>query len=81
VADRGHRSRSHTAGVGQLQASARAPTLGAGLAILVAPATLGLAGDCVRVTTAWPMIMGMAACGLAVVVVASRVGSETIAAG
>jgi hypothetical protein len=70
----------HTAGVGQLQASARA-TLGAGLAILVAPATLGLAGDAFGVTTAWPMIMGMAACGLAVVVVASRVGSETIAAG
>jgi len=70
----------HTAGVGQLQAAARA-TLGAGLAILVAPAALGLAGDAFGVTTAWPMIMGMAACGLVIVAVAQRVGGETIAAG
>jgi predicted MFS family arabinose efflux permease len=70
----------HTAGVGQLQAAARA-TLGAGLAILIAPATLGLAGDAVGITAAWPIIMGMAACGLGVVALAHRIGRQTIAAG
>ena len=62
----------HTAGVGQLQAAARA-TLGSGLAILVAPAALGLAADAVGVVAAWPIILGMAACGLGVVFLAGRV--------
>ena len=70
----------HTAGVGQLQAAARA-TLGSGLAILVAPAGLGLAADSVGVVAAWPIILGMAACGLGVVGLASRVATEEPAAG
>jgi predicted MFS family arabinose efflux permease len=61
----------HTAGVNQLQAAARA-TFGAGLAILIAPAALGLAGDAVGVVAAWPLIMGVALCGLGVVAVAQR---------
>lgn len=65
----------HTAGAGQLQAAARA-TLGAGLAILIAPAMLGLAGDAFGVAAAWPIIIGMAVCSLGVVTVAHRVGAE-----
>lgn len=70
----------HTAGAGQLQAAARA-TLGAGLAILTAPAMLGLAGDAFGVAAAWPIIIGMAVCGLVVVAVAHRVVAEPVAAG
>lgn len=68
----------HTAGVGHLQASARA-TLGSGLAILIAPAMLGLVGDAVGVVAAWPMILGMAICGLAVVGLAHRMDRDATA--
>ena len=70
----------HTAGAGQLQASARA-TLGSGLAILIAPAMLGLAGDEFGVAAAWPLIIGIAVCSLCVAVVAHRVGADATVAG
>jgi MFS family permease len=70
----------HTAGEGQLQAAARA-TLGSGLAILIAPAMLGLAGDAFGVAAAWPIIIGFAVCSLGVVAVAHRVGAEAVSAG
>ncbi len=69
----------HTAGAGQLQASARA-TLGSGLAILIAPAMLGLAGDAFGVAVAWPIIIGIAVCDLAVVAAANRTGMEPVPA-
>ena len=68
------------AGVARLEGAARA-TFGAGLAILFAPAALGIAGDAFGVVAAWPIIIGMATCGLAVAAVAHRVGSTATPAG
>lgn len=64
----------HSAGAAQLQASARA-TFGSGLAILIAPAMLGLAGDAFGVTAAWPIIIAFAVCDLGVAAVAFRFAS------
>ncbi len=64
----------------RLQAAARA-TLGSGFAVLLAPSGLGLAADAVGVVAAWPIVLGLAACGLTVVALAPRIGSEAIAAG
>ena len=52
-----------TAPHARLQAAARA-TLGAGLAVLLAPSMLGLAADAVGVTTAWPIVIGLGLCAL-----------------
>ena len=63
----------------QLQAAARA-TLASGFAVLLAPSALGLAADAVGIVAAWPITLGMAACGLTVLALASRIGREAIAA-
>jgi fucose permease len=54
-----------------LQAAARA-TLGSGFAVLLAPSALGLAADAVGVVSAWPIVLGLAVAGLAVVAFTPR---------
>jgi MFS family permease len=61
----------HHAPKAQLAASART-TLGAGVAMLVAPAALGLASDGVGIVAAWPIVMALAVAGIAVLAVSPR---------
>ena len=53
------------------EAAARA-TLASGIAVLIAPSALGLLSDMVGVVSAWPIILAMAAAGLAVLAVTPR---------
>jgi MFS family permease len=62
----------HAAPNAQLEAAARA-TLASGMAVLLAPSILGLASDAVGVVAAWPITVGLAACGLVVVGVSARI--------
>ncbi|MFI5258268.1 MAG: MFS transporter [Candidatus Limnocylindrales bacterium] len=55
----------------RLQAAART-TLGSGLAVLLAPSTLGLAADTVGVVAAWPIVLGLALGGLVVLAATPR---------
>jgi hypothetical protein len=59
------------AGRAQLEGSARA-TLATGTAVLLAPSALGLASDMVGVVGAWPIILGLALAGIAVLAVTPR---------
>jgi MFS family permease len=59
----------------QFEASARA-TLGAGLAVLIAPSGLGLLADAVGVVAAWPIILLVAVAGLLVVAVTPPTGDR-----
>ena len=60
----------------QMAASARA-TLASGLAVLVAPSALGLAGDRLGVLMAWPIILGIAALALVVLAIIPPVERTT----
>jgi MFS family permease len=60
-----------TAPKARLQAAARS-TLGAGIAVLLAPSTLGLAADAVGVVAAWPIVLALAVSGLILLAVTPR---------
>jgi len=60
-----------TAPKARLQAAARS-TLGAGIAVLIAPSTLGLAADAVGVVAAWPIVLALAVSGLILLAVTPR---------
>jgi MFS family permease len=60
------------------EAAARA-TLASGVAVLVAPSLLGLLSDHVGVVSAWPIILLMAAAGLAVLAITPRADTPAVA--